>query len=79
MFVCVAAVFVAKALEVLLAILVEPVGEADVTLLDAFAVAGVAADPLEAEVAVAVQDTAVGRLVTAFALQRSRAYCVAAA
>ena len=29
-------------------------------------------------VAVLLQDTAVGRLVTAFALQRLRAYCVAA-
>lgn len=52
---------------------------ADVTLLDdAFVVAAVAAELLEPELAVEVQETAVGRLVTAFALQRLRAYCVAA-
>jgi hypothetical protein len=76
LFVCVAAAAFEEVCEALLTVLV---GEVGVTLLDdAFAVAAVAVEPLELEVAVEVQETAVGRLVTAFALQRLRAYCVAA-
>lgn len=62
-----------------LAVLVEPVEAPDEPLLKGeVVVACVAAEPVEPEVAVEVQDTAVGRLVTAFALQRLRAYVVAA-
>lgn len=67
--------------ELLFAVLVLLVEEPVVTLFDeesvAVVVAAVAAEP-EGPVDVLVQDTAVGRLVTAFALQRFRAYCVAA-
>lgn len=45
---------------------------------DILVVAGVAEEPLGLDVVVEVQDTAVGRFVTAFALQRLRAYVVAA-